>query len=118
MTGVQTCALPILQGIDSPEPFIVTLNRTDAIDPAKILRRMRYEHPVYSHASVAAQARKAEIQGQRHTWFAGAYWGWGFHEDGMRSAVEVANALGVQWNSTAHAGHASPETAMPEKVAA
>lgn len=108
----------LLQGIDSPEPFIVTLNRTDAIDPAKILRRMRYEHPVYSHASVAAQARKAEIQGQRHTWFAGAYWGWGFHEDGMRSAVDVANALGVQWNSTTHAGDASPEVIAPEKAAA
>ncbi len=108
----------LLQGIDSPEPFIVTLNRSDAIDPAKILRRMRYEHPVYSHASVAAQARKAEIQGRRHTWFTGAYWGWGFHEDGMRSAVEVANALGVQWNSMARSDDAASEVAMLEKVAA
>lgn len=80
----------LLQGIDSPEPLIVTLNQTDAIDPAKVLRRMAYHHPVYSHASVAAQARKGEIQGKHRTWFAGAYWGWGFHEDGMRSAVEVA----------------------------
>lgn len=87
----------LLQGIDSPEPFVVTLNRTDAIDPRRILRRMRYHHPVYNHASVAAQARKPEIQGRRHTWFAGAYWGWGFHEDGMRSAVEVAAALGSRW---------------------
>ncbi len=87
----------LLQGIESPEPFVVTLNRTTAIDPDKILARMHYHHPVYSHASVAAQARKAEIQGQRHTWFAGAYWGWGFHEDGMRSAVDVATALGVRW---------------------
>ena len=87
----------LLQGLQSPEPFVVTLNRTDAIDPAKILKRMHYRHPVYTRASVAAQARKAEIQGQRHTWFAGAYWGWGFHEDGMRSAVEVARALGVRW---------------------
>jgi uncharacterized protein len=79
----------ILQGIQSPEPFVVTLNRTDAIDPAKILRRLHYAHPVYSHASVAAQARRAEIQGVRRTWFAGAYWGWGFHEDGMRSAVDL-----------------------------
>ena len=108
----------LLQGIDSPEPFIVTLNRTDAIDPEKILRRMRYEHPVYSHASVAAQLRKAEIQGERHTWFAGAYWGWGFHEDGMRSAVEVANALGVQWNSTASGDNVPSAVVMPEKVAA
>ena len=87
----------LLQGIESPEPFVVTLNRTAAIDPDKVLARMRYHHPVYSHASVNAQMRKAEIQGQRRTWFAGAYWGWGFHEDGMRSAVEVAAALGVRW---------------------
>lgn len=87
----------LLQGLQSPEPFVVTLNRTDAIDPSKIIKRMHYRHPVYSEASVAAQARKAEIQGQRHTWFAGAYWGWGFHEDGMRSGVAVARALGVRW---------------------
>ena len=86
----------LLQGIDSPEPFVVTLNRTAAIDPDKVLRRMHYHHPVYTQASLAAQARKREIQGLRRTWFAGAYWGWGFHEDGMRSAVEVAAALGVQ----------------------
>ena len=87
----------LLQGIESPEPFVVTLNRAAAIDPGKILARMQYHHPVYSHAAVLAQSRKAEIQGRRHTWFAGAYWGWGFHEDGMRSAVEVATALGVRW---------------------
>ncbi|HTT04695.1 MAG TPA: FAD-dependent oxidoreductase [Steroidobacteraceae bacterium] len=87
----------LLQGLQSPEPLVVTLNRTAAVDPAKILRRMRYDHPVYTEASVAARARKLEIQGQRRTWFAGAYWGWGFHEDGMRSAVEVAAAFGVRW---------------------
>ena len=86
-----------LQDIESPEPFVVTLNRIDGIDPAKILRRLRYHHPVYTHASVAAQDRKAEIQGMDRVWFAGAYWGFGFHEDGMRSAVEVASALGVDW---------------------
>jgi hypothetical protein len=76
---------------------VVTLNRTGAIDPDKILKRMTYRHPVYTRDSVAAQARKTEIQGQRRTWFAGAYWGWGFHEDGLRSAVAVADALGVRW---------------------
>lgn len=90
-----------LQGIASREPFIVTLNRTGAIDPARVLRRMQYAHPVYTRASVAAQARRAEIQGRRRTWFAGAYWGWGFHEDGMRSAVDVANALGARWQPSA-----------------
>jgi predicted NAD/FAD-binding protein len=87
----------LLQGIESPAPFVVSLNRTAAIDPDKVLARMRYHHPVYTQASVAAQTRKAEIQGWRRTWFAGAYWGWGFHEDGMHSAVEVAAALGVNW---------------------
>jgi predicted NAD/FAD-binding protein len=103
----------LLQGIESPEPFVVTLNRTDAIDPAKILRRMRYHHPVYSHASVAAQQRKAEIQGRRRTWFAGAYWGWGFHEDGMRSAVEVARDMGVAWSPAAHDDRTQVASAEP-----
>ncbi|MCW0417701.1 hypothetical protein NB689_003455 [Xanthomonas sacchari] len=87
-----------LQSLQAPQPFIVSLNRTDAIDPAKVLRRMRYRHPLQTQASVAAQARKGEIQGQRNTWFAGAGWGFGFHEDGLRSAVDVAAALGVPWS--------------------
>jgi predicted NAD/FAD-binding protein len=89
--------MSLLQGLDCPVPLIVTLNGSQAIDPAKVLRRMRYHHPLYSHAAVAAQRRRAEIQGGRRVWFAGAYWGWGFHEDGMRSAVEVAAELGVRW---------------------
>ncbi|MDE2307965.1 MAG: FAD-dependent oxidoreductase [Xanthomonadaceae bacterium] len=96
----------LLQGIESPEPFVVSLNRGDAIDPDKVLARMRYHHPVYKQAAVSAQRRKAEIQGWRRTWFAGAYWGWGFHEDGMRSAAEVAAALGVHW--PAHDGPVAP----------
>ena len=87
----------LLQSLKAREPIVVTLNRTAHIDPTKIIKRMRYHHPIYSHASVAAQARKREIQGVNRTWYAGAYWGWGFHEDGMRSAVEVANGLGVRW---------------------
>ncbi len=87
----------LLQSLNAREPIVVTLNRTAHIDPTKIIKRIRYHHPIYSHASVAAQARKREIQGVNRTWYAGAYWGWGFHEDGMRSAVEVANGLGVRW---------------------
>jgi len=86
-----------LQSLDSPEPFIVTLGRGQAIDPAKVLARMHYQHPVYTHASVAAQARRAEVNGVNRTWYAGAYWGHGFHEDGLRSGVDVAKALGATW---------------------
>ena len=86
-----------LQSLESPEPFVVTLGRAREIDPAKVLARMRYHHPVYTHASVAAQARRGEISGVNRTWYAGAYWGFGFHEDGLRSGVEVARALGVAW---------------------
>lgn len=87
----------LLQTIDAPATFVTTLNRTHAIDPAKILVRRRYRHPLQSAASVAAQRRKAEIDGVRRTWFAGAYWGFGFHEDGARSGAGVAAALGVSW---------------------
>ncbi|MGE8657967.1 MAG: NAD(P)/FAD-dependent oxidoreductase [Achromobacter sp.] len=83
----------LLQGITSPRPFIVTLNRSEAIDPAQVLARMRYHHPVYTHESVAAQARRAEISGRHRTWYAGAYWGWGFHEDGVASALDVVGAI-------------------------
>jgi uncharacterized protein len=93
----------LLQSLDAPEPFVVTLNRTQAIDPARILRRMVYHHPVYTHASVAAQRRRAEVNGVDRTWYCGAYWGWGFHEDGMRSAVDVAAAFGVRWQPRAAA---------------
>ena len=87
----------LLQSLDAPEPFIVSLNRTADIDPGKILARMDYAHPLQDHASVAAQARRAEINGVDRIWYAGAYWGYGFHEDGLRSGVEVARALGVDW---------------------
>ncbi len=75
----------------------MTLGRSAEIDPAKVIARMHYEHPLYTRESVAAQARRAEINGVDRLWYAGAYWGWGFHEDGLRSAVEVARALGVAW---------------------
>lgn len=83
----------LLQGLESPEPFVVTLNRTDAIDPGRIVARMTYHHPVYTHASVAAQSRRGEIDGRRRTWFAGAYWGFGFHEDGIKAGVEAAQGV-------------------------
>jgi predicted NAD/FAD-binding protein len=86
----------LLQGLECRQPLIVTLNRTAAIHPARILRSMHYRHPVYTQRSVAAQARRHEIQGHQGTWFAGAYWGWGFHEDGLRSAVDTCAALNAR----------------------
>lgn len=83
----------LLQGLDAPEPFVVTLNRTAAIDPTKIIAKMTYHHPVYTHAGVAAQARQAELQGRRRTAFAGAWWGFGFHEDGIRAGYAAADGL-------------------------
>jgi predicted NAD/FAD-binding protein len=87
----------LLQSLDAPEPLVVSLNRTQDIDPGRILARMAYAHPLQDHASVAAQARRAEVNGVDRIWYAGAYWGYGFHEDGLRSGVDVARALGVDW---------------------
>lgn len=86
-----------LQGIDSATPVLVTLNRDDAIDPEKVLGHMQYAHPVFDPAAIRAQGRRDRINGARRTWFTGAYWGYGFHEDGVRSAVETCRALGVTW---------------------
>jgi uncharacterized protein len=92
-----TYCMNLLQGFESPEPYCVTLNRTDLIDPSKIDRRLDYAHPIYSHASVAAQARWGEISGVDRLHFCGAYWGYGFHEDGVQSALKVCAALGAPW---------------------
>ena len=85
----------LLQGIESPEPLFVSLNRQAEIDPDKVHGRWIYHHPLYTAATVAAQARRPEIQGVDRIWYTGAYWGYGFHEDGARSGVEVARRLGV-----------------------
>ena len=83
----------LLQNLDAPEPLLVTLNCTDRIDPAKILQQRSYHHPVYTPFSLSAQKRRDEINGVKNTWYAGAYWGWGFHEDGAKSAQEVVDLL-------------------------
>lgn len=94
--AVLTYNMNILQGIQSPETLCVTMNDTDAINPHRILGRFNYSHPVFSLAGMAAQARWSEINGQQRTWFCGAYWRNGFHEDGVVSAMRVANAVGEQ----------------------
>ena len=85
-----------LQSLVAEREFCVTLNRTDAIDPATVIRTISYAHPVYTPAGVAAQARFGQINARRRTHFCGAYWGWGFHEDGVRSALRVAEAFGAR----------------------
>ena len=90
-----TYQMNILQRLNSTETFCVTLNREDAIRPDKILGRFVYEHPIYSPAAVLSQRRHSEISGIRHrTHYCGAYWGFGFHEDGVKSALVVAKAFG------------------------
>jgi predicted NAD/FAD-binding protein len=78
-----------LQSLSEPRDYLVTLNRTREIDPEQVVARFTYHHPVYSRAAVAAQARHAEIDGVHAVHFCGAYWGYGFHEDGVRSAEAV-----------------------------
>ena len=85
-----------LQRLNSKQQYCVTLNLTERIDPAKVLRRIQYAHPVYTGAGVDAQRRVAEISGVGLTHFCGAYWGWGFHEDGVNSGLRVAAELGVR----------------------
>ena len=82
-----------LQSLRTDTEFCVTLNRSDAIDPDKVIRTIPYAHPVYTVEGQAAQARHHEISGQNRTHYCGAYWGWGFHEDGVKSGERVAEAL-------------------------
>jgi predicted NAD/FAD-binding protein len=91
-----TYAMNILQSLDAPVQFLVTLNRGEVVDPSRVIQRIRYEHPVYTRAGVAAQQRHDEISGVRGTWYCGAYWSYGFHEDGVRSARRVCQQLGVE----------------------
>lgn len=89
-----TYNMNILQGLQSDTTFCVSLNQTAAIDPSKILARYTYAHPQYSLAGVAAQARWEELLGANHSYFCGAYWANGFHEDGVVSGLRVARAFG------------------------
>ncbi len=86
-----------LQGLDAPVEFCVTLNQSELIDPAQVIDRYRYAHPLYTPASNQARNRRAQISGHNRSWYCGAYWYNGFHEDGARSALDVAQALGGGW---------------------
>jgi hypothetical protein len=90
-----TYCMNILQGLDAGETYCVTLNDGAAIAPDRVVSRIPFAHPVFTARGIAAQARKAEISGCRRTWYCGAYWHYGFHEDGVRSAFDVLRDFGL-----------------------
>lgn len=91
-----TYDLKRLQRLPTRTPYLVTLNRTDAIEPSLIHGRFAYQHPQYDARAIRGQARHDELNGQNHTFYCGAYWGYGFHEDGVASALRVARRFGAE----------------------
>jgi uncharacterized protein len=85
-----------LQGLDAAEDIFVTLNRTDSLDPEKVLKVIPYEHPIVTHEAVAAQRRWGEVSGADRIHFCGAYWRWGFHEDGCWSAIRACEPIAAE----------------------
>jgi predicted NAD/FAD-binding protein len=84
-----------LQNLTAPVDFCVSVNLTESIQADKILHRFRYAHPCFTRQAIKAQLRHAEINGQQNIYFCGAYWGYGFHEDGVKSAIDACASLGV-----------------------
>jgi len=91
--AVLTYNMNILQGIESDTTFCVTMNDTGSINPEKIIGHYSYAHPEFSQKGIDTQARWSEINGIDRTWFCGAWWGNGFHEDGVSSALRVVDAI-------------------------
>lgn len=85
-----------LQSLATKEDYCVSLNTNGAVDKSAVLRNLIYEHPLYTREAIGAQQRWAEISGKNHTHFCGAYWFYGFHEDGLNSALRVARSLGAE----------------------
>jgi len=102
-----TYNMNILQCIDAPVTFNVTLNNSDAIHPDKVLKRIEYSHPMFTPESVAAQQRHHEINGTNRTWYCGAYWRNGFHEDGVVSAIEAVKHFNEAMYEELHLRRAS-----------
>ena len=94
-----TYDLTRLQRLGTPTPILLSLNRSSAVAPEQTLQKIIYRHPAYTRDSIAAQRRFDEINGVRRTYFCGAYWGYGFHEDGVNSALAVAKYFGKTLDS-------------------
>ena len=90
-----TYNMNLLQSIRAPHTYCVSLNETARIDPAKVLRRFTYHHPRFDTRQRAAQARRHELARLQGLSYCGAYWGFGFHEDGVNSALAVCKQFGV-----------------------
>jgi uncharacterized protein len=105
-----------LQPLPVRQPVVVSLNPQGPIDPSKVVDRFEYAHPVFDLAAIRAQALVPALQGQHHTYFAGAWTGYGFHEDGLKSGLQAARALmnAQQLNPTATS---TPGAAMPRVIA-
>lgn len=86
----------LLQGLELESNVFTSLNVQHKIDPGKILAERVYYHPVFTANSVAAQKKKSLLDGRQGTYFVGAYWGWGFHEDGARSAADISQLIRLQ----------------------
>jgi predicted NAD/FAD-binding protein len=84
-----------LQSLAADRQFLVTLNRSEEIDPERVIRRIDYSHPVYTAEGIRAQDRWEEISGRNRTHYCGAYWRWGFHEDGVWSALRACEMIGA-----------------------
>ena len=84
----------LLQSLDTPEPLLLTLNPSREIDPQKVIARYDYTHPIFDAAAIEAQPELWTLQGNRNTWYCGAYFGYGFHEDGIQAGLAVAETLG------------------------
>ncbi len=97
-----TYSMNILQNLQSRHNFCVSLNQTEAINPDKILGEYVYAHPVFTVEGIAAQQRWQEIAGSRNTWFCGAYWRNGFHEDGVFSGVRAAQSIQQRFATEGH----------------
>ena len=90
-----TYNMNILQSLAAPETYCVTLNSNQLVDKDKVLKELQYEHPLFTRAGIIAQQRKGEISGVNNTYYCGAYWRNGFHEDGVVSALEVCSDFGL-----------------------
>ncbi|WP_346836618.1 FAD-dependent oxidoreductase [Microbulbifer sp. SAOS-129_SWC] len=106
---VLTYNMNILQRLQSEQTYCVTVNAPEAIDPRKVIASFEYAHPQFSVAGTEAQAKWQSINGVNRTWFCGAYWANGFHEDGVNSALRVAAALGITLDDDAGAAPAAKE---------